>query len=82
MHGATGQAEPVEGLGRRDLVDQVEVDEEDIGLLGASGVDDVALPHLLGQRARDGHVAHAPIATISTRRLPPGAAYSTTSPTA
>ena len=82
VDGAAGQAEPVEGLRGRDLVDQVEVDEEEVGLLGASGVDDVAVPDLLGQRAGLGHGAQAPILTISTRRFPPGAAYSTVSPTA
>ena len=45
---AAGQAEPVERLGRRDLVDEVEIDVEEVGfaLLVA---DDVGVPHLLRQ---------------------------------
>ena len=50
-HGAPGQAQPVERLGRRDLVDQVEVDVEEVGLALAV-MDDVALPHLLAQSVR------------------------------
>ena len=82
VHAPTGQAQPVEGLGRGDLVDQVEVDEEDVRLLRAPGADDVAVPDLLRQCAGLGHGGQAPISTISTRRLPRGAAYSTVSPTA
>ena len=75
--GAAGQAQAVEGLGRGHLVDEVQVDEEQVGLaLGL--VDDVGVPDLLGQRAR----RHEPILTISTFNVPPGAWYSTTSPTA
>ena len=48
--GAPGQAQAVEGLGRGDLVDQVEVDVEQVGLVAGAGVDDVLVPHLLGQR--------------------------------
>ena len=55
-HGAPGQAQAVERLRRRDLVDEVEVDVEEVGLALAV-VDDVALPHLLaevgGVRAMD-----------------------------
>ena len=54
-HGAAGQAEPVERLRRRDLVHEVEIDVEEVGLAVAT-MDDVALPHLLGQR-----LWHAPI---------------------
>ena len=50
-HGAPGEAEAVERLRRRDLVHEVEVDVEEVGLaLGAA--DDVALPHLLAQGLR------------------------------
>ena len=46
--GATGEAEPVEGLGAGDLVEEVEVDVEEVGLpLGAT--DDVCVPDLLGE---------------------------------
>ena len=47
--GAAGQPQPVERLRGGDLVDQVEVDEEQVGLaLGAA--DDVLVPDLLAQR--------------------------------
>ena len=83
VHGPAGQAEAVEGLGRGDLVDQVEVDEDDVGLVLGAGVDDVAVPHLLGQRrAGCRSWGQVPTLTISTLRVPPGAAYSTASPTA
>ena len=36
-HGAAGEAEAVEGLRAGDLVDEVEVDEEQVGLSGATG---------------------------------------------
>ena len=65
-HGATVQAQAVEGLRRGDLVDEVEVDVEEVGLtVGAA--DDVPFPHLLGERL--GHpaiVACAP-GTLSRR---------------
>ena len=48
-HGAAGQAQAVEGLGRGDLVDQVEVDVEQVGLVAGAGVDHVLVPHLLRQ---------------------------------
>ena len=49
-YGPAGEAQPVEGLRRGDLVDEVEVDVEQVGLtLGLS--DDVLVPHLLRQRA-------------------------------
>ena len=48
---AAGQAQAVEGLGRGDLVDQVQVDVEQVGL-AVGAVDDVALPDLVGQGAR------------------------------
>ena len=50
-HGAPGQAQAVEGLGRGDLVDEVEVDVEQVGFAVAL-VDDVAVPDLLGQGPR------------------------------
>ena len=51
-HAAAGQAQAVEGLGRGDLVDEVEVDVEQVGLAGAvAGVHHVAVPDLLGQGA-------------------------------
>ena len=46
--GAAGQAQAVERLRRRDLVDEVEVDVEEVGL-AVGAADDVALPHLLGR---------------------------------
>ena len=50
-HAAAGQPQPVEGLGRGHLVDQVEVDVQQVGL--AVGLaDHVALPHLLGEGLR------------------------------
>ena len=48
-HRAAGQAEPVEGLGRGDLVDEVEVDVEQVGL-AVGGVDEVVVPDLLAER--------------------------------
>ena len=48
-HRAAGQAQAVEGLRAGHLVDEVEVDVEEVGLARA-GVDDVAVPDLLGQR--------------------------------
>ena len=50
-HGPSGQAQPVEGLGRRHLVHQVQVDEEEVGL-ALGRVDDVGVPDLLRQGAR------------------------------
>ena len=93
---AAGHAQAVEGLGRGDLVDQVEVDEDDVGLVLVAQVDHVAVPHLFGQGAgrsveRAGrcgasvgwwHRSQVPTLTISTLRVPPGAAYSTASPAA
>ena len=54
--GAAGQAEAVEGLGRGDLVDEVQVDVEQVGL-AVGGADDVVVPDLLAQRAGGGHGA-------------------------
>ena len=45
-HRAAGQAQPVEGLGRGHLVQQVQVDEEEVGL-ALGRVDDVGVPDLL-----------------------------------
>ena len=63
------EAKPIEGLRGCDLVDEVEVDEEKVGLLDPS-VDDVVIPDLLCQGAGR---AHEPILTISTDKVPPGA---------
>ena len=54
-HGAPGEAEAVERLRRRDLVDEVEVDVEEVGL-AVGAVDDVALPDLLREYSRSGCV--------------------------
>ena len=57
---APGQAQAVEGLGRGDLVDQVQVDVEQVGL--AVGLaDHVALPDLVGQGASAGLMASSHI---------------------
>ena len=50
-HRPARQAQPVEGLRRRHLVDQVQVDEEQVGLT-VGRVDDVAVPDLLAQGPR------------------------------
>ena len=47
-------AQALERLGRRDLVDEVEVDAEDRRRPGFLG-DDVVVPDLLDDRARLGH---------------------------
>src|SRR5580704_16107944 len=65
----------------------MEIDEEDVGL-SVGGVDDVAVPDLLAQCPRRPGIGapilprhrQDPIFTISTRSVPPGASYSTTSP--
>jgi hypothetical protein len=44
-----------EGLGRGDLVHEVQVDEQDRGRVRGRGAHDVAVPDLLEQRARTGH---------------------------
>ncbi len=49
-HGATGQAQPVEGLGGGDLVHEVQVDVEQVALVFGP-VDHVAVPHLVTQRS-------------------------------
>ncbi len=48
-HATTVHAQPVERLGRRHLVDEMEVDVEEVGLARRM-VDDVLLPQLLAQR--------------------------------
>ena len=53
---AAGQAEAVEGLGAGDLVHEVEVDVEQVGLAGGLA-DDVAVPDLLAQGACGAHGA-------------------------
>ena len=47
--GAPGLAQTVEGLGRGDLVDEVEIDVEEVGM-ALLAVHQMALPHLLAQR--------------------------------
>ena len=51
---AAGELEPFEGLRRRDLVDQVKIDVDQVGAFALRG-DDVAFPDLVEQRARLGH---------------------------
>jgi hypothetical protein len=76
-----GQPQAIEGLRRRHLVDEMEVDEHDVGLIAVAVVDDVVVPDLLGQSAGCfAHCCQFPMLTISTWRVPPGAAYSTVSP--
>ena len=58
-HGAAGQAQAVERLRRRDLVHEVEIDVEEVGL-AVGAVHDVAVPDLLAQCARLWHHAGAP----------------------
>ncbi len=53
-HRAAGQAQPVEGLRRGDLVDEVEVDVEQVGL-AVGGADEVLVPDLLAERLGVGH---------------------------
>ena len=74
---APGQPQPVEGLGRGDLVDQVQVDEEEVRL-ALGRVDDVGVPDLLAERARSAHQRPPP--RCATWSMPPGALYSTASP--
>ena len=67
------RAEAGEGLGARDLVDEVEVDREDgrrAGLLG----DDVVVPDLLDERAAVRMAAVMPLAAVPERtsRRPSG----------
>ena len=62
---ATGHAEAVEGLRRGHLVDQVQVDEQEVGLTVGS-MHDVAFPHLLAERL-SGH------ARFSSDRVDPQA---------
>jgi hypothetical protein len=50
------QSEPVEGLGRGDLVDQVEVDIEQVGFTTLALMDEVALPDVVCQGV--GFVGH------------------------
>jgi hypothetical protein len=50
---STGQAQPVEGLRARHLVDEVEVDVQQVGL-ALRPTDDVRVPDLLGERAAHG----------------------------
>jgi hypothetical protein len=56
--GAAGEAQPVERLGRGDLVHEVEVDVQQVGLAVRRGADDVAVPDLLAERAGCGHGVH------------------------
>ena len=65
--GATGQAQAVERLRRRDLVDEVEIDVEEVGL-ALVVADDVAVPHLLAERrAAAGHGLILPGAWFTAR---------------
>ena len=50
-HGAPGEAEALERLGARDLVDEVQVDVEQVGLPVAR-TDHVVIPDLLNQSSR------------------------------
>ena len=50
-HRPPGQPQPVEGLRAGDLVHQVQVDVEQVGLGPLAPADQVLVPHLLGQRA-------------------------------
>ncbi len=49
-HAAPREAEPLEGLGRGDLVDEMQVDVDE-RRLARHVADDVAVPDLLEQRA-------------------------------
>ena len=63
-----GQAEAVEGLGRGDLVDEVEIDEEEVGL-ALGRMHHVGVPDLLDDGAR----SHQRVtATMCTFNMPPG----------
>ena len=53
-HLAPGKLQAFEGLRRRDLVDQVQIDIDQVGALALRG-HDMALPDLVEQRARCGH---------------------------
>ena len=80
-HAPAGQPQAVEGLRRGHLVDQVEVDEEQVGLaLGA--VDDVAVPDLLAEGAGRRLIVQGLNRPRRSRReaCRPGDSYSTTSP--
>ena len=59
-HGPTGQPEAVEGLGAGDLVHEVEVDVEQVGL-ARRPVHHMPLPHLVAQRLRHGHLLAYPV---------------------
>ena len=49
-HPSPGQAQPLEGLRAGDLVDEVEVDVQEVGLVGVGAAgDDVAVPDLRGK---------------------------------
>src|SRR5699024_12418435 len=49
---AAGLAQPVEGLRRGDLVDEVEVDVQQVRVAVRSTGDEVVAPDLLGERQR------------------------------
>ena len=51
---AAGELQPFEGLRRRDLVDQVKIDVDQVGAFALRG-DDVVLPDLVKEGARRGH---------------------------
>ena len=58
-HPAAGQADAVEGLRAGDLVDEVEIDVEQVGL-ARRAAHHVAVPHLLGER-----LGHGLLLTVS-----------------
>ena len=68
-YGAPGQAESIECLGRGDLVNEVQVNEEQVRLVDGL-MHHVGIPDLLGQGLG---CSHDPILTISTVNDPPGA---------
>src|SRR5262249_26013873 len=53
-----GHAERLECLRRCDLVDQMQIDEKEVGL-APGGADEVAVPDLLGKRLRHGFLTLA-----------------------
>ena len=53
---AAVQAEPVERLRRRNLVDKVEVDVEKVGIATDASGDYVTVPDLLAEGAGFGHL--------------------------
>ncbi len=58
-HLAAGELQPLEGLRRRDLVAEMQVDIEEVGALARRG-DDMAVPDLIEQGARLRHIGGTP----------------------